>query len=187
MSLRSIFHLASHFVYLHADYRYLFLLYTPTSLNVCSRCFTLFLLSTASMASQTIICCFWYFCILWYLSIVHQFFFLNVLNSGIYSSFVSLLMSNTQLALVLPWHPLLVFTTYFYHDLVYLVFTLPFRDVHVKLWISLYLEIVLPITKLWEHRMCFTEGLPQGLRCLRTDVTNLWSCVSVSVSTECFL
>ena len=122
ISLRSIFHLASHFEYLHADYRYLFLLYTPTSLKACIRCFTWFLLSTASMASQTIICCFWYFCILWYLLIVHQFFFLNVFSSGIYSrflyrnvssSFVSLLMSNTQLALVLPWHPLLVFTTYF--------------------------------------------------------------------------
>ena len=107
------FNLASHFLYLHADYRYFIYFFSPipTSLKACIRCFTWFLWSTASMASQTVICCFWYFCILWYFSIVHQFFFLIVLNSGIYSgflyrnvssSFVSLLMLNTQLALVLP-------------------------------------------------------------------------------------
>ena len=86
-------------------------------------------------------------------------FLISIQKCFLISYFVRLLMLNIQLALVLPWHPLLVFTTYFfYHDLVYLVFTLPFRDVHVKFWISLYLEIVLPITKLWEHRMCLRKG-----------------------------
>ena len=75
-------------------------------------------------------------------------FLISIQKCFLISYFVRLLMLNIQLALVLPWHPLLVFTTYFfYHDLVYLVFTLPFRDVHVKLWISLSLENLIIITQ----------------------------------------